>query len=100
MRMPLAAVGLVGPAFVAALLSPKAAAPISSGARPLVPCDEIILDTKFPYRTDGYRIVLGDLAVPPAYLRQVVATGRTPWTHWRKAGLVGRAGSPRVIVTV
>jgi hypothetical protein len=32
--------------------------------------------------------VLGVVSVPPAYLRQVVATHERPWAYWRKAGLV------------
>jgi hypothetical protein len=69
-------------------------------AVPVVPCDEIILDTNFPYPTAGYRTVLGVVAVPQAYLKQVVPTRRQPWAYWRKAGLVVRAGSPQVTVTV
>jgi hypothetical protein len=40
------------------------------------------------------------LAVPPAYMRQVVATGDTPWGYWRKQGLVVRATGEAVTVTV
>jgi hypothetical protein len=65
-----------------------------------VSCDEIILDTKFPYVTGGYRVVLGALSVPRSYLSQVVATQSHPWTHWEKAGMVVRAGSGPVTVTV
>jgi hypothetical protein len=65
-----------------------------------VPCDEIIHHTKFPYRSSGYRLVLGVVSVPPAYLRQVVPTNSQPWAYWRKAGLVVRAGGPLVSVSV
>jgi len=65
-----------------------------------VQCDEIIHHTSLPYRLDGYRLVLGVVSVPPAYLAQVVATNRKPWAYWRKAGLVVRASAPRVSVTV
>lgn len=85
-------------AGVAALARDGAAVGLT--VRPIVPCDEVILDTKFPYRTGGYRAVLGVVAVPPLYLRQVVLTRSKPWTYWRKAGLVVRAGSPPVRVTV
>jgi hypothetical protein len=44
--------------------------------------------------------VLGVVSVPPAYLRQVVPTGRRPWRYWRKAALVIRGGSPPVDVVV
>jgi hypothetical protein len=72
----------------------------SAARTPKVPCDEMIAHTRFPYRASGYRVVLGAVAVPPAFLRQVVATGERPWTHWRKAGLVVRAGAQPVTVSV
>lgn len=65
-----------------------------------VSCETIILDSRFPHRTDGYRLVLGVVSVPPAYLRQVVPTGRRPWAYFRKNGLVIRGGSPPVAVLV
>jgi hypothetical protein len=59
----------------------------ASPAVPTVPCDE---DIGHPHsgHEAGYRIVLGVVSVPPAYLRQVVATHERPWAYWRKAGLV------------
>jgi hypothetical protein len=65
-----------------------------------IPCDEIIHHTKFPYRSSGYRLVLGVVSVPPAYLRQVIPTKNKPWAYWRKAGLVVRADAARVSVSV
>lgn len=99
MRSTSALVAVVGMAVSAALLARNGEASGGS-AVPVVPCDEIILDTKFPYPTGGYRTVLGVIAVPPAYLKQVVPTRSKPWAYWRKAGLVVRAGSPQVTVTV
>jgi hypothetical protein len=99
MRLRFTVAALFGASCCAATVTPSAE-PVISVVRPVVPCDEIILDTKFPYRTDGYRMVLGTVAVPPSYLRQVVPTQTKPWAYWRKAGLVVRAGSPQVIVTV
>jgi hypothetical protein len=64
-----------------------------------VPCSQVIDHPKFPYRSGGYRLVLGAFSVPPAYLRQVVHVGGT-WPYWRKAGLVIRADAPAVTVTV
>ena len=64
-----------------------------------MPCREVIDHTRFPYRAGVYRLVLGAVSVPPAYLRQVVPTGQRRG-YWRKAGLVVRAGSPPVTVTV
>lgn len=62
-----------------------------------IPCREIIGSTRFPYlgspeRRHRYRLVLGAVSVPPAYLEQVSPTGRTPWTHFAKRGLVVRSG--------
>jgi hypothetical protein len=64
-----------------------------------VPCDQAIDQPRFPYRSDGYRLVLNTFSVPPAYLRQVVHVGGR-WPYWRKTGLVIRAGAPAVTVTV
>jgi hypothetical protein len=65
-----------------------------------VSCETIILDSRFPHLGSGYRLVLGVVSVPPAYLRQVVPTGRRPWAYFRKNGLVIRGGSPPVDVHV
>ena len=70
-----------------------------------VPCGESIDSTKFPYVGDRrpryrYRLVLGTVSVPPAYLAQVVPTGERPWAYWRKAGLVVRAGGHAVSISV
>jgi hypothetical protein len=86
-----------------------AAGVMASAASPTpgrtVPCRESIDGTKFPYvgssrPRDRYRLVLGTVSVPPAYLAQVVSTGETPWAYWRKAGLVVRAGGQAVSISV
>jgi hypothetical protein len=64
-----------------------------------VPCSQVIDHPRFPYRSDGYRLVLNTFSVPPAYLSQVVHVGGN-WPYWRKAGLVIRARAPVVTVTV
>jgi hypothetical protein len=66
---------------------------------PTVPCDEIILRINSGH-AGGYRVVLGVVSVPPARLIQIVPTHERPWAYWRKAGLVVRAGSPPVTVSV
>ena len=66
---------------------------------PTVPCGQIILRISSGH-AGGYRIVLGVVSVPPAQLIQVVPTHERPWAYWRKAGLVVRAGSPPVTVSV
>jgi hypothetical protein len=81
------------------------ARPGSSGLARTVPCQEVIDHPKFPYVGDRdpryrYRLVLGVISVPPAYLQQVVATRERPWAYWRKAGLVIRASGQPVSVNV
>jgi hypothetical protein len=87
---------------IAALAAALAAGVAARAAPPpvrTVPCDEIAGLT--PSGTDGdYRIVLGVVSVPPAYLEQVVPTHERPWAYWRKAGLVVRSGSPTVTISV
>jgi hypothetical protein len=51
-------------------------------------------------RAGGYRVVLGVVSVPPAFLEQIVSSGNRQWPYWRKAGLVVRAGAPPVTVSV
>jgi hypothetical protein len=89
---------LVGAVFCLAWKAPVRAAH-GAGAS-AVPCSDIIHTSKFPYETGRYRLVLGSLSVPPAYLRQVVRIDERPWAYWRKAGLVVRAGAAAVTITV
>ena len=77
----------------------------SSTSGRTVPCSESIDVTRFPYIGDRrrqyrYRLILGAVAVPPAYQAQVVRTGETPWPYWRKAGLVVRADGPPISISV
>src|SRR5215210_6273967 len=70
-----------------------------------VPCRDIIDFTTFPYFGNSrpehrYRQVLGVVAVPPAYMQQVVRSGRNDWPYWRKQGLIIRATGQAVAVTV
>jgi hypothetical protein len=65
----------------------------------VVGCDQVILQPRHPF-ADGYRRVLGGLAVPPAYIPQVVAITGDSWPYWEKAGLAVRAGSQPVTVSV
>ena len=95
------------PVVVAGLIAPAAIAErsASSPSTRTVPCSESIDVTRFPYVGDRrpslrYRLVLGVVSVPASYLAQVVPTQQRPWSYWRKAGLVIRAGSPLVRVSV
>jgi hypothetical protein len=92
------ALALLAAGSLAALIAVSARAAPSACAR-IVPCDEIILSVRSG-TAGGYRVVLGVISVPPAYRPQVVETGSKPWTHWSKAGLVIRGGSPPVSVSV
>jgi hypothetical protein len=58
-----------------------------------VPCDELILHVKFPYG-DHYRLLLDVISVPPAFLAQIVPSGKKPWRYWRKAGLIVTGSEP------
>jgi hypothetical protein len=65
----------------------------------VVTCDQVILRPKSPF-ADGYRRVLGVIAVPAAYIPQVVRITGGRWPYWEKAGLVVRAGRSPVTVSV
>jgi hypothetical protein len=91
-------------AGLAAVVGATADAGSTSPAR-RVPCSESIDTTRFPYVGDRrpryrYRLVLGAVSVPPAYLDEVVSTGETPWAYWRKAGVVVQAGGRAVSISV
>jgi len=97
----LAAMSIVGLAAQTAVIAPSA----SSADGRIVPCSDAIGIRKFPYLgsnrpEDRYRQVLGVVAVPPAFMRQVVPTRQKPWTYWHKQGLVVRATGQAVTVTV
>jgi hypothetical protein len=68
-----------------------------------VPCDEAIASTRFPYigsRTNPYRLVLGAVSVPPAYMTQVVRAGNPTWPYWHKQGMVVRNSGETVRISV
>jgi hypothetical protein len=60
--------------IVAAASGVAWAAPATGPVRTVF-CAEVIDHPRFPYRSDGYRLVLGAFSVPPAYLRQVIRVG-------------------------
>jgi hypothetical protein len=60
-----------------------------------VSCKDVIDVTRFPYTGDAgypFRLVLGAVSAPPAYLPQVVDTRDPSWRYWRKVGMVVRFG--------
>ena len=75
------------------------ASPYPSPRPPTVTCDSIVtLTGSFSWRPK--HVVLGVVAVPPAYIPQTMPTGVARWPYWSKAGLVVRADSPPVVVRV
>jgi hypothetical protein len=71
-----------------------------STPKPLsVPCSNIIASTRSA-GASGYRVVLGSVSVPPAFLSEPVALRDASWPYWRKAGLLVHAGRGPVTVTV
>jgi hypothetical protein len=88
-----------------AVLGGVTASSASSADGRTVPCSDIIEYTKFPYLGSSrpenrYRQVLGVVAVPPAFMQQVVPTRQKPWNYWHKQGLVIRATAKVVTVTI
>lgn len=70
--------------FAVAALAGVAEGATSSSRPPTVPCTDIIAWAKSGH-DGGYRIVLGVVSVPPAYLRQVLPTHSKPWAYWSSA---------------
>ena len=64
-----------------------------------VTCESII-DPGGSYTWRPERVVLGVVAAPPSYLPQTMPNGDARWPFWSKAGLVVRADSPPVRVSV
>jgi hypothetical protein len=90
---------------VLSLLAGLAAHSGQSAPARTVPCDESIGNPAFPYIGGKplqyrYRLVLGEISVPPAYLKQVVPTNEQPWSYWRKAGLIVRGSGKSVTISV
>jgi hypothetical protein len=71
----------------------------SSTAGPTVSCNSIVVPGgTFSWRPQ--RVVLGVAAVPPRHIPQTVESGRDDWPYWSKSGMVIRADSPPVLVSV
>lgn len=88
--------------LVIALASPLvlAAATIAPAAGPpTVSCDSAAMFAHPQKPTAGDRVLFDRVAVPPGFLQQVVRV-EGPWAFWRKAGLLVRAGTRGVSVTV
>ena len=90
-----AAIGLLALAGAITL----AATAAKANAPGTVTCTGIVLRLRSGHAA-GYRIILGTVSVPPAYLPQVEPSRDKAWPFWRKAGLNIRGGGPPVVVTV
>ena len=75
------------------------AAAAHSAPTPRVSCDAIV-QPGGSYSFRAKRVVLGVAAVPPARLPQPEPSGSRRWPYWLKSGLVIRALSPPVRVSV
>jgi hypothetical protein len=76
-----------------------AATSLASPEKAIVTCDEIITPGE-PVSWRPKRVVLGVVAVPPAFIRQTTRSGDSTWPYWSKAGIVVRADSPPVTVSL
>lgn len=86
---------------VAGVLGLGLAAAVGSAApSPLVVRCESIVQPGGVFSWKPERVVLGVAAVPPAYIPQTVPTGDVPWRYWSKSGVVIRASSPPLDVSV
>lgn len=86
--------------IVLLVLALAALAPAASSAPPAtVGCESVI----YPVGDVVWkpkRLVLGVVAVPPMYIPQTVESPDRRWPYWTKSGLVVRADSPPVLVSV
>jgi len=86
------------------VLAMAASGTAAAGARSAdvvkVGCDQIIGTAKTGHDA-GYRVVLSVVSAPPAALSGVVhAPDSSPFSYWRKAGMVIRAGKKPVTISV
>ena len=69
----------------------------TSASVPKVTCASIIgPDHESALAWRPKRVILGVVAVPPAYIPQTTESVYPPWKYWSKSGLVIRANSPVV----
>jgi len=89
-------------AIVVGLLAATASAGTASSVS-TVTCDRAAGSVRSAATPTGYRVVLGVVSVPPAYLsgRAVPSpTTNRQWPRWMKQALFVRARSPAVVVSV
>jgi hypothetical protein len=98
-RAPVGFITCAAATVVVLALSVASARSSVSAPPPTVPCDDVILNPPRPL-SGGNRLVLGVISAPPLYQGQVEPTRSTPWRYGAKAGLIVRAGTASVTVTV
>jgi hypothetical protein len=88
-------------ALVLAAVALVTANTVTAERSSIVTCESIIYP-EGSFRWRPKRVVLGVVAVPPVYTPYAPESDRNDriWPYGTKAGLVIRAGSPRVVVSV
>jgi hypothetical protein len=66
---------------------------------PVVSCDSAAMFTTPQKPGSGERVLFGRVAVPGRSLPQLAAAN-PPWRYWRKAGLLVKAGTGEVTISV
>ncbi len=84
---------------VTALAGLAARAALATAPPATVSCDSAAMFTEPPKPGGDERVVFGRVAVPPRDLAQVAHVDG-PWPYWRKAGLLVRAGTTGVVISV
>ncbi|HEY2576242.1 MAG TPA: hypothetical protein VGI74_08050, partial [Streptosporangiaceae bacterium] len=69
---------------------------------PFIPtaCGHFTGDRTSPGVPNGYRVILGAVAVPPVYVGPMQPNGNGPWRYWRKVVFGVRGGSPPVTLSI
>ncbi len=86
--------------IVLLVLALAALAPAAASAPPATVGCESIISPVGDVVWKPKRLVLGVVAVPPMYIPQTVESPDRRWPYWTKSGLVVRADSPPVLVSV
>jgi hypothetical protein len=89
---------------IACTAVPGALAGTAGQPERVIPCDEIIDLTPFPYlgsyqKLHRYRLVLDSVSVPPAYLIRSYPSLQAAWPYFSKRGMVVKRGTA-VTITV
>ncbi len=102
MKLSLLVVGLVAAVSASCAGGSSSSGPASgtpTDPQLVVGCDQMLGPTRTPF-ADGYRRVLGAIAVAPPYIPQVVSTPGERWPYWEKSGMVVLARPTAVTVSV